>query len=135
MSDRMETAVLWLQRAMKLIGLLLTLLGGSQAANIAPAALEGDGAAAGGNTLIGLGLMMLTPAVDWVVRTVYSKTRGKQLTPVADLVAGETAVVTLETQLADDTSAMDACKVLRKSLSTRFQNAGQKPALLVVDVK
>ena len=135
MSDRVETAILWLKRIAQLIGVILTLLGGSQAADIAPAAFGGgDEVAAGGNTLAGIALMFLTPAVAWAVKLAYGKTRGQKFTPVADLVAGETAVVTLETQLADDTAAMDACKVLRKSLSNRFQNAS-KPAVIVVETK
>ncbi len=136
MSDRVQTAVLWLQRIAQFIGLILTLLGGSQAADIAPEAFGGDGAAAGGNTLAGLALMFLTPAVSWAVKAAYSKTRGKQFTPVADLVAAEAAIVELELQLADNPVALTSLVGIRKAVADHFSQASKaaKPAL-TVDVK
>lgn len=131
MSDRVQTAILWLQRIAQVIGVLLALLGGGQAAAV-KLAPEAYGSAenittAGENTLYGVLLMVLTPAVGWVVRTVYAKTRGKRGTPVADLVAGEAAVVTLETQLSGRAPDLAALAGLRKSLADVFAEAN-KPA-------
>jgi hypothetical protein len=138
MSDKVQTAVLWFQRIAQFIGLLLTLLGGSQAADIAPAAFGGDGAAAGGNTLLGMALMFLTPAVGWAVKAVYGKTRGKQFTPVADLVKAEAAIVELELQLADNAAALTSLAGIRTAIADVFSKASKaaapKPAL-TVDVK
>lgn len=129
MSDRVQAAVKWIQYAVQILGFILTLLGGSQAANIAPAAFGGgDEVAAGGNTLAGLALMFLTPAVAWAVKLVYGKTRGQKYTPVADLIAGETAVVTLETQLAGREPDIVALKGIRKSLAEVFSMAGKPVA-------
>lgn len=131
MSDRVQTAIKWLQWIAQAIGVLLAILGGTQAADIAPAAFGGgDATAASGNTLAGVALMFLTPAVGWVVRTVYAKTRGKQFTPAADLIASETSVTQLELYLQEELPA------IRQKIADTYSKASKaaKP-VLTVDVK
>lgn len=140
MPDRVQTAIKWLQWIAQAIGVILALIGGGQAVAV-KLAPEAYGSAenvttAGENTLAGVALMILTPAIGWVVRTVYAKTRGKRGTPVADLVAGEAAVVTLETQLAGRTADEAALAGLRKSLAEVFAEANKPvPPAPVVEAK
>jgi hypothetical protein len=140
MPDRISAATLWpwAKLIIQLIGAVLALLGGSQAADIAPAAFAGDGEAAGTNSLVGMALMFLTPAVGWVVKAIYGKTRGKQFTPVADLISAEQSIVTLELHLAGRPTDLAALAELRKSVAVVFSTASKatvaKP-VLTVDVK
>lgn len=85
MSDRVQTAIVWLKWILQTAGVLLTLLGGSQAANIAPQAFGGGNSeAASTNTLIGLAMTFLAPGIAKLVSAFWAWKRGKKATPLLD---------------------------------------------------
>lgn len=134
MSDRVQTAIKWLQWIAQAIGVILAILGGTQAADIAPAALGGGNeTAASGNTLAGIALTFLAPLIAKGVSMFWAWKRGKGATPVVDYLAALGMVASLREYLGAAASAhLDAVKALVvKQESDRVD----PPAPLVVETK
>jgi len=103
-TDRVATIVLWLQRLAQLIGVVLALLGGGQAVQIASSP-ETYGSAeninsSGTLTISGLLMTFLAPIVAKAVTWFVAWKAGKRATPVADYAAALVAWNVLNHYLA-----------------------------------
>lgn len=125
MSDKVQTAILWLQRIAQIIGVLLALLGGGQTAAVKLAPDSYGSAeneeAANDNLLHGLALTVVAPVVAWGVRKGWELTRGKKAAPHLDLIAAEASVTQLELYLA--TPLPD----IRQKIADTYSKASKKP--------
>jgi hypothetical protein len=137
MSDRVQTAIKWLQWIAQAVGILLALLGGGQqvAVKMAP---ETYGSAetqeaAGDNLLGGVLLTIGAPIIAWGVRKVWGVAKGKAGSPQMALIASEASLVQLELHLEGREPDQAAIKGLRRSVAEVYSQAS-KP-VLAVDVK
>ena len=88
MSDRVQTVIAWLTWAAKIIGVILTLIGGGQAVQIASSP-EAYGSAdnigtSGTLTVAGILTTFLAPLIAKGVSAFWSWKRGRKATPVLD---------------------------------------------------
>jgi hypothetical protein len=119
MSDKVQTAIKWLQWIVQAIGVILALLGGGQAVAV-KLAPEAYGSAenvstAGENTLLGIALAFVTPLVAKVVSAVWAWKRGKRATPVLDYAFALGCVANLReylTAVPASTAPLDSLKAL-----------------------
>lgn len=125
MSDRAQTIIKFLQYAIQILGVILSLLGGGQvvASKISPDAYGGYSEPATGNMLGGVLLTIGAPAVAWAVRKVWTLTRGKAGTPQLDFLAASASVTQLELYLESDLTE------IRTKVSDRYTKAEKAEAV------
>ncbi len=135
MSDKVQTAIKWLQWIAQAIGVILAILGGSQAADIAPAAFGGGNeTAASVNTLAGMALAFLAPLIAKGVSLFWAWKRGKGETPVVDYLAALGMVASLREYLVSVPAATAPLDTV-KGLVVKLESDRVDPPVVVVETK
>lgn len=110
MSDRLSTVVQWLKWIAQAIGVILTLIGGSQAVQIAnnPEAFSSPKNIGTSGTLTVTGILttVLAPGIAWAFKSFMAWKSGKGATPVIDYAAALVSLNVLAEYLKDKPAAV-----------------------------
>lgn len=141
MSDRVETALLWLKRISFVIGMLITALGGGGSAvqyKLSPGAFGDAGVATdtiAQYTLGGVAVMVIGPAIAWGLGKLYAWKSGRRATPLLDFGFALGSVANLEHYLASRPADLVALAGIRKSVVEVYSALDQATATKVLAVK